>query len=280
MMTDYVTRADLFARGLSRRAIQAAVRGGALIHVRRDRYLEPGPDDTLIRAVRVGGRLTCLSLLQLLGVFVLRSTQLHVHVDPTASRLRSPHDKSKRLATARSGVRLHWTVPVEENGPGCAVSIVDALVHAVLCQAPTAAVATLDSALNKGIILAEDVRRVFAALPSRYQVLASFVDGSAESGPETLVRMMARRLGCRIRPQVEVDGVGRVDFILDGWLVVECDSRAFHADWEAQVRDRERDLALATLGYCTLRLTAAAIMYRPDEVSAALGGLIRSRRPV
>ena len=43
-------------------------------------------------------------------------------------------------------------------------------------------------------------------------------------------------LGCDIALQVEFDGVGRVDLVLDGWLVVECDSKQFHASWEAQVR--------------------------------------------
>jgi very-short-patch-repair endonuclease len=277
MSPSFLTRADLVAQGHTRRSIQSAVRRGTLIHVRRDRYLEPDVPDVLVRAVRVGGRLTCLSLLQLLGVFVLRNGRLHVHVRPTASRLRSPRDKTRRVAGARKRVRVHWTPLVEDRGSECVVSIVDALAHAVLCQAPTAAVATIDSALNKGIIMAEDVRRIFAALPARYGVLASFVDGSAESGPETLVRLMARRLGCDIRPQVEFEGIGRVDFVLDGWLVVECDSREFHSTWEAQVRDRERDLALAALGYCTLRLTASAIMYRSDDVFTALSGLVSSR---
>lgn len=276
MSPSFFTRADLFARGHTRRSIQTAVRRGVLIHVRRDRYLEPEVPDVLVRAVRVGGRLTCLSVLQLLGVFVLRNNRLHVHVDPTASRLRSPHDKRRRVTTARSGVRLHWTLLVEESSSACAVSIIDALVHAVVCQPPTAAVASIDSALRLGFILAEDLLDIFAALPPRYGVLASFVDASAESGPETLVRLMARRLGCDVRPQVEFAAIGRVDFVLDRWLVVECDSREFHADWEAQVR--ERDLALAALGYCTLRLTASAIMNRPDEVFAALSGLVRSRR--
>lgn len=119
---------------------------------------------------------------------------------------------------------------------------------------------------------------MFSRLPARFQVLESLVDGRAESGPETFVRLMARMLGCDIRLQVFFDGVGRVDLLLDGWLVVECDSREFHSDWAQQEVDHDRDLALATLGYSTLRLTAARIMYRPDEVFAALRGLLGQRR--
>ena len=36
--------------------------------------------DIVVRAVRVGGRLTCLSLLALMGVFVLRNDKVHVHL--------------------------------------------------------------------------------------------------------------------------------------------------------------------------------------------------------
>lgn len=277
----FLTRADLFSQGHTRRSIQAEVRRGRLVHVRRDRYLIPDVDDRLVRAVRVGGRLTCLSLLELRGVFVLRNGHLHVHVKPNASRLRSPHDRKRRVTATRArGVKLHWNETVDADGSVCAVSIVDALVHAVLCQAPPAAIATLDSALHQGVISPLELAEVFRRLPVRFQVLRGFVDGLAESGPESLVRLMARRMGCDVRLQVSFEGVGRVDLVLDGWLVVECDSKQFHADWETQVKDRERDLALAALRYCTFRVTASAIMNRPDDVFAALRGLIQSRRGV
>ncbi|MFT4220509.1 MAG: DUF559 domain-containing protein [Microbacterium sp.] len=154
----------------------------------------------------------------------------------------------------------------------------DALTHSVLCQAPRHAIATLDSALNKGLIAMADLADVFAALPGKYGVLRSMVDCRAQSGPETLVRLMARSLGCHIELQVAFDGVGRVDLVLDNWLVVECDSKEFHSDWAQQRKDYRRDLALAALGYSVLRLTAEDIMYRPDAVLTALRRLIERQR--
>lgn len=279
MSTDYLTRADLLHSGYTRRMIQVAVRRGELIHVRRDRYLPADVHEEFVRAVRVGGRLTCLSLLALLGVFVLDNRLLHVHVDPRGGRLRSPTNRKKRLKVNRRGrLTLHWTTLVESAGSSCAVSVLDALAHAVRCQPPRAAIATIDSALHLGLLVEAQLSELFAALPARFRSLLPLIDGRAESGPETLVRLMARILGCDIRLQVEFDDIGRVDLVLDGWLVVECDSKQFHADWAQQVKDRERDLTLATLGYATLRLTAATIMYHPDEAFAALRGLIQSRR--
>ncbi len=281
MSVDFLTRADLIAQGFTRRSIQAAVRAGALVRARRDRYLAGGVSDLIVRAVRVGGRLTCLSLLAMLGVFVFENHRLHVQVDPTAGRLRDPGDARARVS--RKGWRapvVHWSPLREPGGSSCVVGIVDAAVHAVRCQAPRAAVATLDSLVHLGLLSVEELQDVFSRLPARFRVIESLVDGRAESGPETFVRLMARRLGCDIRLQVHFDGIGRVDLLLDGWLVVECDSKEFHAEWEQQEVDHDRDLALAALGYCTLRLTASRIMYRPDEVFAALRGLLGQHREV
>ena len=276
---EYLTRADLFRAGHTRRSIQSEVRAGRLIHVRRDRYVPGGTHDALVRAVRVGGRLTCLSLLAVMGVFVLENRRLHVQVSTTASRLRRPLDRRRTLAPGGGDeVALHWSDPVDHLGASMVVSILDALVHAVRCQHPRGAVATIDSALNGRLIAAEQLGDLFAALPARFSALRPLIDGRAESGPETLVRLMARMLGCDVRLQVTFDGIGRVDLLIDGWLVVECDSKEFHQGWEAQARDRERDVALAGLGYATLRVTAAMVMYRPDDVFEALRGLVLSRR--
>lgn len=278
MWTNYRTRADMLAEGMSGRGIARAVRRGVVIRPRRDRYLPPDTPDVVVRAVRVGGRLTCLSLLQLLGVFVLANTRLHVHVAPNAARLRMPHDRRKRLRPRRlAGPRLHWLAGPDAAGSATCTDIVVALAHAVLCQAPRAAVASIDSALNLGLIAVEQIDSIFDMLPAKYGVLRRLVDGRAQSGPETLVRLMVRQLGSAADLQVEFDDVGFVDMVVDGWLVIECDSKAYHSDWEQQLKDYRRDMQLARLGLCVLRLTAEDIMYHPDDVFSALRGVLGAR---
>jgi very-short-patch-repair endonuclease len=228
--------------------------------------------------VRVGGRLTCLSLLKLHEVFVLANSKLHVQVAPRMSRMRSPHDRSHRLdLTKLHGTRLHWLTAREDGGAATCASLVEALAHGVLCQAPRAAIASIDSALNKGLVGMEDIATIFAMLPAKYGVLRPLIDGRAQSGPETLVRLMLLALGCAVDLQVEFDGVGFVDIVVDDWLVVECDSRQHHSDWEQRVKDYTRDLRLAQRGYAVLRLTAKDIMERPEEVLSALRGLVSAR---
>jgi very-short-patch-repair endonuclease len=156
-----------------------------------------------------------------------------------------------------------------------AAPLVEALVQACRCQPPRDAIATLDSALHLGLVDSRDIAEVFARLPQRFGVLRQLIDARAESGPETIMRLLLRSLGRHVEVQVQLDGVGRVDLIVDGWLIVECDSRAFHEGWEAQKRDRRRDIAAAGLGYTTIRPMAEDILYRRDEVLAALKDILR-----
>lgn len=272
------TRAELLAEGMSRRALTAAVRSGELIRARRGCYLPADAPDDVVRAVRVGGRLTCLSLLQLLGVFVLANSRLHVHLFPSATRMRTPNDRKRRLHPRNApATRLHWHALAESPGAATCADVIVALAHAVLCQAPRAAIASIDSALNVGLISFDQVESVFELLPAKYGVLRRLVDGQAQSGPETLVRIMVLGLGCSVTLQVEFEDVGFVDLVVDDWLVIECDSKKFHSDWVQQLKDYRRDLALARAGYVVLRLAAEDIVYRPDEVLAALRGVLTGR---
>ncbi len=274
-----LTRADLRARGLTGRAITGAVASGEIIRVRRGHYVHGEAPDALVRAARIGGRLGCLSLLAALGVFVFDSSVLHVHMERGDSRMRADTAKARPLPQRRHRERLvlHWRALTAHPSSGC-VDIVDAVIHAVRCQTPRHAIATLDSALNTGLLTPEQLTEVFAALPRRFQVLRELLDGRAQSGTETLVRLTARALGCSVDLQVEFPEVGFVDMVVDGWLVIECDSKAYHSDWKQQRADYRRDRTLAALGYCVLRLTAEDILYRPELVHAAIRGLV-SRGP-
>ena len=262
---------DLRAAGLSRRQMAAAIEHGALVRPRAGVYLPSAAAPDTQCAARVGGRLACVSLLLRLGVFALSNDVVHIHLSHTASRLRRP-DRP---------VRLHWAALVRQPHPQSArVEVLDALIQATNCQSPRAAVATLDSALHLRVIDESDLDEIFAHVAPRRRVLRRHVDGRAESGPETLVRLIARALGFDVQLQVVIDGVGRVDLLLDGWLVIECDSEAHHAGWAAQKRDRRRDLALGALGFTTLRPIAEDIMHHPEVVVAALRGMRDARRVV
>ncbi|MGZ0713158.1 DUF559 domain-containing protein (plasmid) [Coraliomargarita sp. W4R53] len=267
----YATRSyqALRAAGLTRTQIRAAVAAGKLVRARKNVYLERGCLSDAMTAAVVGGRVGCTTALASWGIFVLESSHVHVHVTRHASRLRRTPDKQPPK------VKLHWRPFVEEPPlDDIRVTIVDALIVATTCQSPRAAVASLDSALHLGLIDEANLAEIFRHVPARRQGLKHLVDARAESGPETFLRLILRALGLSFECQVEIDGVGRVDFVVEGWLVIECDSRAHHGGWEAQVRDRERDLTLAGLGYTSIRPWADLIFRHSDRVSMAISGLV------
>lgn len=262
MIPTSATYRELRAEGMTRAGIDRSIRAGTLLRARRDTYLPAGVPDDVLRAVRLGARLDCLSVLRAYGVFTHDRDRLHVQVDRGASRL-PPRDVD---------VRAHWRSSAA-HPRATHTPLVEALVQSATCQPPRSFVAALDSAWNAGLIAEDDVAEAFQLLPRRFRRLRHLVDPSAESGPETLVRLTLRSLGLRWDAQVQIPHVGRVDFVVEKWLIIECDSKAHHSTWEAQREDRRRDRAAAAAGYFTLRLIAEDILYRPETVRAAIAGL-------
>jgi len=286
--TDYFRENDvriaetkaLVAAGASWRALQAATEGGSLIRARRGHYALPGVDPHILAAVRLGGRLACVSAAAHAGVFVLDSTFTHVLLVPTASRLRAPHDRHQLLnAHNRDGVEMHWGELIEpESGSEYSIGLADALVQIVRCQEPRFALASLDNALHQRLIKPKAIPAIFAALPAGVQYLRPLIDSRSESGQETVLRFIVKNAGFDFEIQVTIDGVGRVDMLIEGCLVVEADSRKFHEGWDAQARDRARDCELAMRGYLSLRLLYRDIIHHPERVTAAISGLLAASR--
>jgi very-short-patch-repair endonuclease len=259
------TRSDLVRSGMTGRLIAESVGRGELVHVRRDRYAVSSTHQDIVDAVRIGGRVSCVSLLALLGVFVFRCRELHVLVTPGSSRLRAV--KGRKTV-------LHWKVLTDVRDALHAAPLIDAVAHSVLCQAPREALATLDSVLHHALLTHDELATMFAALPARFRPLLTLVDPSAGSGPETFMRLLLRTMGVAYETQVYLEGVGYVDFVVDGWLIIECDSKEFHEGWEKQVQDRERDIAAARLGYVTVRPLAKDILGDQAYVRQALEQII------
>ncbi|MDQ4214535.1 hypothetical protein [Microbacterium capsulatum] len=270
-----VSYQELRGSGVSREQIRDALALGLLRRARRDVYLSGDIPDVVFRAQRVGGRLDCVAALEARGVFVHRRGQLHVQVEPHRARLRSPHSRRKRLEADGATATIHWR---SQSGDAHTVDVVSALVQSFDCQEPRQIVATLDSALFLGEVDSDDVAQIFSRVPHRYRSLRRLIDGRAESGPESLARLQLRQFGRRIELQKVIDGVGRVDILVDGWIVVECDSRAHHAGWQKQEEDRRRDLALAARGYACVRPTANIILTEPHVLTDAVRGLLACRR--
>lgn len=265
---DDSTRAELIAHGMSDRRIRRAVDSGELVRLRPGHYADSSVDGRARLAVAAGGRLACLAELRHRGVWVLDSDQLHIHVPRTASRLR-----------AGDG-RVHWRALAD---PGHAlaghVSIVDALIQAHSCLDCYAWIASVDSALHLGAVGPSDLPLIAAAVPRRSRRLLALVDRRAESGLESIVRLIALDLGLRVRSQVRFAGVGRVDLVIEDWVVVETDGSAFH-DVALSARDRGRDARLVAIGRTVLRPGYSLVVHDRAAVARQLIGAVASHRRV
>ena len=274
---DDATTNDLRTAGWTRRGIARAVDAGDLIRVRRGHYATLRTPEAVIRAVRVGGRLGCVSELRYRGVWVLDDGALHVQVAEHTSDLRHP-DAGTTPEPAGSAVRLHWHDEAEPGLPGHA-SALDALADASRCLERRAWMASVDSALRRGELSQAALHTLRQRVNAAARRDLKRVDARAESGLESIVRVLATDLGLRVRPQVRFRGVGRVDLVVEDWVVVETDGAAFH-DVSMSAADRRRDAMLTAMNRTVLRPGYSLIVYDTATVARQLIAAVGNHRRV
>jgi very-short-patch-repair endonuclease len=275
-----VDRDLLIAYGATGRSLTAAVKTGQLIRARRNHYVLPNASRPLVEAVRVGGRLGCISALAEMEVFALDARFTHIHLEHTMSRLRSPRNRFLPLSEcSRDGTELHWwPLASAADATEYSVGVFDALLQSLHCQSPWLSLASIDNARFAGKLPKAAVPRLFEAAPDRVRFLERHVDPLAEAGQETILRMIAKSAGLHCELQQQIPGVGRVDLIVEGCLALEADSRLAHDGWEKHVADRHRDLVLAKNGYMSLRPAYQHTMYEPALVRESILGLLAQSR--
>ncbi|WP_368496402.1 endonuclease domain-containing protein [Herbiconiux sp. A18JL235] len=262
--------------GVSSRDVGNAVRRGEVTRVRQGWVCLPAADRELVGAVRVGGTLSCTSILRRHGIWCAHDRRLHVRVLPHVGRVRSPFDRKLPLS-ADHAVHVHRPAWPGVAARTCAADdLSTALALAVVCQPRFDAVASLDSALNRHLITQAQLDDVLAPLPAKYRAYAGVVDGAAQSGLETKARLALRGRGVRLRTQVRVPEVGRVDLLLGDRLVLELDGWEWHsrpADFE---EDRRRSRALAAQGFRELRFSYRQVTRDWAECERVVLALVRA----
>ncbi|MCA0252449.1 MAG: endonuclease domain-containing protein [Actinobacteria bacterium] len=261
-----VTRyADLLRTGLGRAEIEQLQLAGHIRRVRRGWYADPSAGSDVLRAVRLGGALSCLSALRHHGVWVPPTGQLHIRM--------SEHHQAKSALPADVHV---CPLPIR-SAPTVAVDpLATALLAAVRCLNGEGIVVVLDSILNLRLLRRDQLASILSGCAVRVRRLVAEADHRAESGTESMVRFRLRRLGVKVRSQVFIEDVGRVDLLVGKRLVIEVDSRAHHTGESTYQTDRRRDLVLVARGRLVLRFTYHQIVHEWDAVLKELRLLIRS----
>ncbi len=262
---DLRTAAALASAGTSRREIARAVDAGELRRVRRGVYAGPGVCASVVAACAHGGVLACVSAARHAGLWVVgRDLEPHVWMGRNG----------RRYHATRCGCVEHW-----DAGPTVsALSIPRILAQILHCRGVEDFFVTLESARRKRLIGAEGMawlrRRVGVA--GREALALSRDD--ADSGLESLFRWRLRHRGLRIRTQLSVYAVGRVDLLIGERLLVETDGIDNHDDATHRHKDLVRDANAAAWGYVTLRFDYALVIHDWDTVEAAVLGAVAAGR--
>lgn len=255
----------LRARGVSRWEIGRGVDGGRIVRLRRGVLALPDAAPDLVTAVREHARLTCISAASYYGLWRIRDPQ-EVHVS--------------RTDDVDAGCVNHRTrsVPVHPRLP--LVGLADVLVHVLQCRPAEESVPMVECALRRGDTVPSFLEeRLPGRRNGKARAALAKVDCTADSAIEVVARLILTGAGLTVRSQVPIPHVGRVDFLVEGFLVVEVDGAAFHSDRRALRRDLRRNNMTIIGGYAVLRFTYEDVMFHPEELLAQVLQVL-GRRPV
>lgn len=258
----------LLRMGYTAAQIRSAVARGDVRRLRKGWVTVTDAPTDVVRAVRLGGRLACLSAARHHGLWVPETTEeLHIAL---------PRHAGRRFSDS-AACTVHWVSANWRDEPATVESVKVLVRQVLLCCDRETAIVIIDSALNQRKLSLSALREIVATVPSRFSSLLDEVDAGSESGLETLCRLRLRGLGARIRSQVSIPGVGRVDLIIGERLVIEADGREWHEGRSAFHADRIRDLALLRLGYVVIRVSYPLIMSEWMLVELSVRALIGRR---
>jgi very-short-patch-repair endonuclease len=285
LQTDgHLTQVDrLLARGHSRRGISRAVERGEVLRICRGWVATRDASQLSIVAVVNRGILTGATSMATLGIWDAVDRRIHLQVPANShgpiQGLTTPIAKFVAPRHTPGKLVRHWTAPrcPDRTTPPWRASVLDSLVIVARCSLAEQFIACVDSALNKQLLSRAGIPHLMRALPQRLGGIESEFDATAESGLESLARVRLRPLVRRVQTQVAIPGiapggdVGRIDILIDGWLVIELDGDEFHDPRF----DRERNAILVRLGYRVHRFGYDQVIFRWPEVEATILELLR-----
>lgn len=244
--------------GISRERLSKAARDGHIQRLRPGVFATGAANQAELDAARHGGPLTCSAALRRHGVWVLTPEgPPHVWIGRRGRAHRHPECRCVS----------HYFRGASTFG---VVDVPTALIHLHRCEGEESFFASLESALKLRLISDASRHRIREALPAHARWIVDLARDDAESGLESLLRLRMHQLGIRLDCQVRIDGVGRVDFVVDGRLIIEADGKQNHDGATMRHKDLVRDAAASALGYETLHFDYAQIIHEWTTVQVAI----------
>ncbi|MFJ6376995.1 endonuclease domain-containing protein [Pseudarthrobacter oxydans] len=212
-------------------------------------------------AIHHNARLTCASAALHYGLWLRKPpAQLHLACN---------HGHGAGFIRHRS-VRFsgHPTLP--------AAGVEDVVLHALGCLPRPASTALATSAIRL-YSLPLELLELHADRSAPVLRALRNLDLRAESIVEVDAQHLFRLNGIDFDAQVHLPGIGRVDFLLNGFLIVESDGYAFHSKRADMLRDRDRNNSSTVNGYAVLRYMPEHIWFNPEQVVSEIRAALASR---
>lgn len=286
-------RTELLAVGVPERALARGIASGRVVTVGRGTYALASAASEVGLARSFRAQVGCVTACAHWGLPVWGDHQVpHLVVPRSRSASRRDARELSNVVLHRSGL---WSTRVDTAGaremvgatvsrgqgptrgtlPRLWVPVAKAIDQAGWCSTPLEQLVLVDAALHVGLILPHDLHHFVHRDAYRRTWLRRMASAASESPLETAARLAMVLSGLGVKEQVVVNGVGRVDFVVEDTVVVEVDGWEFHQSRDAFERDRARDRLMLGHGLPVMRFTASELrrdlVRMAGQVAAAIG---------
>ncbi len=265
--------AQLRASGVTRFALRTALAVERVNAAGHGTYALPGTDAAIVAAVTLSGVVSHASAARLHGLD-LHSAPKFIEITVARGcrqRARGVLVHAADLAPEDVGLAQPITT-LRRTVRDCARTM--PLLHAVIL---------LDGVVRAGLLSMADLRAMARTArgrgSARLRQAVGYVDALCGSPLETILRLLSEILFLDVQTQVWIEGVGPVDILVDGWLILEADGFAFHSNREHYRRDRRRANVAAEQLLVHLRFTWEDLQLRPLAVLGQIVRTVEAQRP-
>jgi very-short-patch-repair endonuclease len=257
---------QLLAAGFTRTDINRLAKAGVR-QPRRGIHLHPDARPEFVAALRHNAKVSCASAASHYGLW-LRDPPLQHH-------LACDHGHGR-------GFIRHRTLRFEGHPVLPVAAVQDVVLHAMGCLPPPASTALAVSAMRVHKVPLELLQDQLRGSDRSGPALAALrlLDRRCESILEVDARHLFTEQGISFEQQVRLDGIGRVDFLVEGFLIVEVDGYEYHSDRQSMLNDKRRDNAATVRGFPRLRYMPEDIWFEPERVVAEIRAVLALRNRV
>lgn len=211
-----------------------------------------------VRAFVYNACISCVSAAQIYELPVLMEER------PQKTHLSVAYNRGMHPSKLRrfDDVCIHREQLVSDEERSTHVASIGTVLERVLvCMPLKVSLPMLDAARNRGLydVSTLTIPPTGSRLPHLKEALSLSSD-RARSILETVARLQLIDMGLTPQVGVWIEGVGEVDMIILGFIVIEVDGWAFHSSKEQREKDLKRDRELLRRGYVVLRFTYDDVM--------------------